>query len=240
MEALSRQLIDKCSSCSMPRLASAQQTSHGTDDFTPRQADRFFSSLAGTRSNMKGMDSVALTRWPGSTLRVAAIGFLVLLFASGTVSAAPATRLVVSECPRCAFVPPLCPTKFCLDASAVSGSAFPLTVAAIDAAGLVDTGYTGTVMFSSSDSSAILPPSFSFAPEDAGVAVINGFVLAQFGTQTITATDAGNPAISGTLQISVVATLASIPTTSEAARVSMAAALAVLGLWLSWRRSSAN
>ncbi len=189
---------------------------------------------------MKRMDSVALTRWPGSTLRAAAIGFLALLSASGTVSAAPATRLVVSECPRCAFVPPLCPTKFFLDASTVAGSAFPLTVAAIDAAGLVDAGYGGTVVFSSSDSAAILPPPFSFAPEDAGVAVINGFVLAQVGTQTITATDAGDPAISGTLRISVAAALASIPTTSGAARVTMAGAIAVLGLWLSWRRSSGN
>jgi hypothetical protein len=213
---------------------------HGTDDFRSSQADRFFTSLAGTRSDMKRMDPVALTRWPGLTLRAAAIGFLVLLFASGTVSAAPATRLVVSECPRCSFVPPPCPTRFCLDASSVAGSAFPLTVAAIDAAGLVDAGYGGTVVFSSSDSSAILPPPFSFAPEDAGVAVINGFVLTQFGTQTITATDAGNPAISGTLRISVAAALASIPTTSDAARVTMAGAIAILGLWFSWRRSSGN
>jgi ATP-dependent phosphoenolpyruvate carboxykinase len=134
-------------------------------------------------------------------------------------------------------VPPLCPTRFCLDASSVAGSAFPLTIAAIDAAGLVDAGYTRTVVFSSSDSSAILPPPFSFAPEDAGVAVINGFVLTQFGTQTITATDAGDPAISGTLRISVAAALASLPTTSDAARVTMAGAIAILGLWLSWRRS---
>jgi len=186
------------------------------------------------------MDSVALTRRPASTLRAAATGCLVLLFAGGTAAAAPATRLVVSECPRCAFVPPLCPTKFCLDASAVAGSAFPLTIAAIDAAGLVDAGYRGTVLFSSSDSLAVLPPPFSFAPEDAGVAVVNGFVLTQLGTQIITATDAGNPAISGTLPISVAADLAPIPATSGAARVTMAGALAALGLWLSWRRSPGN
>ena len=224
----------------MTGLASAQQTSYVTGDFRSSQVDRFFTSLAGTRSDMKRMDSVALTRWPGSTLRAAAIGLLALLSASGTVSAAPATRLVVSECPRCAFVPPLCPTRFCLDACTVAGSTFPLTVAAIDAAGLVDAGYRGTVAFSSSDSSAILPPPFSFAPEDAGVAVINGFVLTQFGTQTITATDAGDPAISGTLRISVAAALASIPTTSGAARATMAGVFAVLGLWLAWRPTSGS
>ncbi len=110
----------------------------------------------------------------------------------------------------------------------------------MDAAGLPDTGYGGTVVFSSSDSTAILPPPFSFAPEDAGVAVVNGFVLTQAGTQTITATDAGDPAVSGTLRVSVAPDVTSIPTTSGAASVAMAGALAMLGLWLSWRRSPGN
>ena len=187
------------------------------------------------------MDTVAPPRWSGLTPRATAAAFFLLLIGSGTASAAPAARLVVSDCPRCSFVPPICPTfRSCLDAFAVARSAFPLTIAATDAAGLVDTGYGGTVVFSSSDSTAILPPPFSFAPEDAGVAVVNGFVLTQAGTQTITATDAGDPTVSGTLRISVAADLASIPTTSGAASVAMAGALAVLGLWLSWRRSSGN
>jgi hypothetical protein len=189
---------------------------------------------------MGRMDSIALARWPGSTLRATA-AFFVLLLASTSLSAAPATRLVVSDCPKCVFVPPICPTfRSCLEAFAVARSAFPLTIAAMDAAGLVDTEYGGTVVFSSSDSSAILPPQFSFAPEDAGVAVVNGFVLTQAGTQTITATDAGDSAVSGTLRVSVAPDVTSIPTTLGAASVAMAGALAMLGLWLSWRRSPGN
>jgi hypothetical protein len=210
-------------------------------------------SLAGTRCTSTARKVSALTRsslnemhvfrlgvreLSGLTPRATAAVFFLFLIGSG--AAAPATRLVVSECPRCSFVPPLCPTRFCLDPSTVAESAFPLTIAAIDAADLVDAGYTGTVVFSSSDSSATLPPPFSFAPEDTGVAVVTGFVLTQAGSQTITATDAGDPTVSGTLRISVAAALAPIPTTSGVASVAMAGALAILGLWLSWRCSPGN
>jgi len=66
-------------------------------------------------------------------------------------------------------------------ASATAGSAFSITVQALDAAGNVSTGYRGTVVFSSSDPGAVLPnpPSLSypFTATDAGKHTFSGLVL---------------------------------------------------------------
>ena len=170
--------------------------------------------------------------------RVAAI-FLSLLVGASAASAAPATMLDVSQCPRCSFVPPFCPFAVC-STTAVAGSAFSVTVAAVDGMRQADPGYTGTVAFSSSDPSAALPSPYTFGASDAGVAVIPGFVLNQAGSQTITATDSGSPALSGTLRLTVAAAAPAVPAVSGAAFMVMTGILAALGTWLSWRRSAGN
>lgn len=169
------------------------------------------------------------------TARLVAI-FVALLSGTATASAAPATRLDVSRCPRCSFVPPFCPFAIC-STSTDSGSALSLTVAAVDAMRLADAGYAGTVVFSSSDSSAVLPAPYTFGASDAGAAVISGFVLNQPGAQTVTATDSGNPALTGTLELNVAAP--AVPVSGSALMV-MTAILAALGTWLSWRRAPSN
>ncbi|MFO0957418.1 MAG: hypothetical protein U0800_08110 [Isosphaeraceae bacterium] len=74
------------------------------------------------------------------------------------------------------------------------GVARPVMVVARDAFGNTDTSYTGTVRFES-DASAILP---------ADTTVVNGTATASVtlltvGTQTITATDTANAALTGTV-----------------------------------------
>src|SRR5581483_10504994 len=50
-----------------------------------------------------------------------------------------------------------------------AGVAGTITVTAENADGSVNTGYTGTVHFTSSDPQAVLPADYTFAPSDAGV-----------------------------------------------------------------------
>lgn len=73
-------------------------------------------------------------------------------------------------------------------------------VRAVDASGAVDTGYTGTVRFSSTDPDATLPPDITFVAGDAGVVTYSGdgnLVWGTPGEQTLTATDTGDPSITG-------------------------------------------
>jgi len=77
----------------------------------------------------------------------------------------------------------------------------PFTVTALDAHGNVATGYTGTVHFTSSDGSAVLP---------ADVTLTNGVgtfseTFETTGSQTITATDTVSPGIAGTSNAETVA-----------------------------------
>jgi hypothetical protein len=54
-------------------------------------------------------------------------------------------------------------------ATSVAGSAYNVTVSALDAVGAVGTGYTGTVHFNSGDVQAALPSDYTFTTADAGV-----------------------------------------------------------------------
>jgi hypothetical protein len=75
------------------------------------------------------------------------------------------------------------------------GVARPITIVAQDAFGNFTTGYSGTVHFTSSDPSAVLP---------ADTTLVNGTATANVtfmtvGTQTITATDVATPSLAGTM-----------------------------------------
>jgi len=74
----------------------------------------------------------------------------------------------------------------------VAGASHPITVAALDNDGNVDTGYRGTVHFTSTDtlvSSGVgLPADYAFLPSDVGTRSL-AFTLETQGGQTITATD---------------------------------------------------
>ncbi len=103
-------------------------------------------------------------------------------------------------------VNPAVAAKFILSApsSVASGAKFSLTLTVEDAYGNVVTGYTGTVHFSSSDSTATLPANYTFTSADAGVHTFsNAAILKKKGTQTITVTDTNNSALTATDDIRV-------------------------------------
>jgi hypothetical protein len=81
--------------------------------------------------------------------------------------------------------------------SAVAGTPFALTVTAVNADNNTDTGYRGTIHFSSTDGAATLPANFTFTAADNGVQTFAGVVLRTAGNQILTATDAGVSSITG-------------------------------------------
>src|SRR5207244_3569900 len=84
-------------------------------------------------------------------------------------------------------------------ASSMAGNAFNVTVTALDAYSNTDTGYTGIVHFTSSDSQAVLPSNYTFVGGDAGVHTFtNGVTLKTGGSQTVTGADTVTSSISGT------------------------------------------
>jgi hypothetical protein len=78
-----------------------------------------------------------------------------------------------------------------------AGVAGGFTVTALNANGTTDTGYTGTVHFTSSDARAVLPANYTFTAADAGSHTFSA-TLKTAGTLSITATDTTTAGITGT------------------------------------------
>jgi subtilisin family serine protease len=78
-----------------------------------------------------------------------------------------------------------------------AGTSETFTVTALDPNGGTDTGYRGTVHFTSTDSQAKLPANYSFTAADAGTEMF-AVTFKTAGSQAITATDTVNQAIAGT------------------------------------------
>jgi hypothetical protein len=98
-------------------------------------------------------------------------------------------------------VQPAAASKFVFSAPASAQIGVALTVE--DAYGNVVTGYTGTVHFRSSDSTATLPANYTFTAADAGVHTWNGVILHTKGKKTLTVTDTLNSSLTATDSISV-------------------------------------
>ncbi len=93
-----------------------------------------------------------------------------------------------------------------LPSTSVAGAGMTVTVTALQAGGATATDYTGTVHFSSSDTNLAvsLPPDYQFTAADDGVYVFtSGVGLITAGSQTVTASDAGNTHMSGSQAVSV-------------------------------------
>ena len=82
------------------------------------------------------------------------------------------------------------------------GVAFSLTLTLVDAYGNIATGYTGTLSFRSSDSTASLPANYTFTAADAGQHTFK-MILRKKGKQTLTITDPLNSALTDSVSISV-------------------------------------
>jgi uncharacterized delta-60 repeat protein len=81
--------------------------------------------------------------------------------------------------------------------SVTAGTTGSFTVTALNANGTIDTGYIGTVQFSSSsDPQAVLPANYTFTAADQGVYTFSA-TLVTAGSQSITATDTSNGSIIG-------------------------------------------
>jgi hypothetical protein len=96
-------------------------------------------------------------------------------------------------------------THFGLSAPAgvTAGSAFSLTITALDAGNHLVPGYRGTVSFTSSDGSALLPGSYTFTAADNGVYTFTGITLSTTGSQTVAATDTANDTLAGSTHVTV-------------------------------------
>ena len=77
-----------------------------------------------------------------------------------------------------------------------AGTANNVTVTAYESNGNVDTGYTGTVHFTSSDGQATLPANYTFTAANDGTHTFS-VTLKTAGTQSITATDTATSTITG-------------------------------------------
>ena len=87
-------------------------------------------------------------------------------------------------------------------ATASVGAPISITVTARDAYGNIATGYLGTIHFTSSDNTALLPANYTFVAGDAGVHVF-GVTFKKSGTQNITATDTKTGSIKGSDSVKV-------------------------------------
>ncbi|QJW98777.1 beta strand repeat-containing protein [Frigoriglobus tundricola] len=81
-------------------------------------------------------------------------------------------------------------------ATATAGTAFTVTVTAQTGTGTTDTGYRGTVHFTSTDGQAGLPADYTFTAADAGVHTFT-VTLKTVGSESVTATDTATGAITG-------------------------------------------
>ena len=95
--------------------------------------------------------------------------------------------------------------------SAASGTAFDVTITALDPNGNIDTAYQGTVTFTSSDAyPGILPADYTFTSADQGTHTFRGGVtFFTAGMQRLTAQDTADNSLTGSATVSVVAAPAS-------------------------------
>jgi hypothetical protein len=88
--------------------------------------------------------------------------------------------------------------------SVKAGTLFTITVTALTPDGAMDSVYTGTVRFTSSDGSAVLPAPYTFTVADGGrhtfAVILN---TTSPSTQTITVTDTADSTITGTAGVTV-------------------------------------
>jgi hypothetical protein len=92
-----------------------------------------------------------------------------------------------------------------LPASMTAGDTATATVLLKDGFGNVATNYVGTLRFSSTDGTAVLPADTTFTAADAGQKSFPAVSLRRAGTQRVTVTDSVNPAVTASVDVQVVA-----------------------------------
>ena len=84
-------------------------------------------------------------------------------------------------------------------ASVTASVPFGLTLIVKDANGNVVTGYTGTIRFQSTDSTASLPADYTFTAAEKGVHCFTGLVLRKRGSRLITLIDTLRNSLTGSV-----------------------------------------
>jgi hypothetical protein len=92
--------------------------------------------------------------------------------------------------------------------SGAAGSAFTISVTALDQSGDIVPSYAGTVHFTSSDHSAVLPADYTFTQRDAGTHAFE-VILKTAGNESVTATDTTQAALTASFTMTVDAAAAS-------------------------------
>jgi hypothetical protein len=145
---------------------------------------------------------------PDTTLTNGTGTFSVTLDSAGmqSITVSDASNPGISGSETGITVSPAAATHFVLSGptSVSAGTAFSLTVTAVDAYGNVATGYTGTVHFSDSVGGATLPANYTFTASDSGVHTFTGLKLKTKGWPTITVMDTLNNSILGSWTIDVI------------------------------------
>jgi uncharacterized membrane protein YqgA involved in biofilm formation len=92
----------------------------------------------------------------------------------------------------------------------VAGAAHSVTVTAISGNGSTNTGYRGTIHFTSTDTHAVLPANYTFVAGDSGTHTFSlGVTLETSGTRSVTATDTVAATLTGS-QTGIVVTAAAL------------------------------
>jgi len=123
--------------------------------------------------------------------------------------------------------------------SATAGSAFTITLTALDQFNNTATAYQGKAHFTASDAGAgvVLPADYTFVAGDNGVHTFtNGVTLVTAGSRTITATDTVTASITGSASVTVQQTDTSPPTAPS----NLSAAESGFQINLSWTASTDN
>jgi RHS repeat-associated protein len=102
-----------------------------------------------------------------------------------TVQAGPVAKLILSA-----------------PAGTTAGASVPVKITAEDIYGNINSGYTGTVTFTSSDANATLPANYTFTAADAGTHSV-ALVLRTAGADTVTATDTQHSTVTGSAGVQV-------------------------------------
>ena len=135
---------------------------------------------------MPAPTTTSIHRRRGRAIATTALAALVMLTAT-LVTATGATAAPATELFPC-----------CVDSPILAGSPGSLTVTAYDAEGEVDTGYRGTIHFSSTDPAATLPNDYTFTAGDNGDHDFQAsIVFRSEGEHILTVTETADPSITG-------------------------------------------
>jgi hypothetical protein len=182
--------------------APASATAGTAFSFTVTALDQFNNTDTGYGGTVHFISSDGQAVLPGnSTLTNGTGTFSATLKTAGsqTITVTDTAHSSISGTSNTIDVSALAATHFAVSApsSATAGSAFNFTVTAQDQFNNTDTGYTGTVHFTSSDGNSTLPADSTLSN---GTGTFSA-TLKTAGNQTVAATDTANASITGTSNV---------------------------------------